>query len=73
MTTQMTIGVLFVFGIDESLYEVRVLSFKEAIRQAAKYTGCDSDLFQKSLNGFEETDIEGIIKLFNHFSQSTIS
>lgn len=65
---------LFVFGFDESLFEVKgVSSFKDAIRQAAEYTGCNSELFLKSLNGFEETDVDGIIKLFNHFSQSPIS
>lgn len=90
-----TMGILFVFGFDESLFEVRTSSFKEAIRQAAVYTGivkdddavasertvgsCSpratggNDLFQKSLNGFEETDVDGIVRLFNHFSQSVIT
>lgn len=65
-------GFAFVFD-DKGLYEVKASSFKEAIRQTAKYTGCDSDVFLKSLNGFEETDTNGIIELFNHFSPSAIS
>ena len=71
---------LFVFD-DDRLYEAsdapydtndETASFKNAVWKAAEHTGCNTELFEKSLKGFDKTDIEGIVKLFNHFSQSTI-
>lgn len=71
---------LFVFN-DDLLYEAtdapydtddETASFKNAVWKAAEHTGCNTELFEKSLKGFDETDIEGIVKLFNHFSQFTI-
>ena len=63
---------LFIFN-DDSKYEMTcAVSFKDAIWEMAKYTGCGSDLFLKSLKGFDETDIEGLIALHNHFSHESI-
>ena len=64
---------LFVFDDDKQYEAIDVCSFKTAVWQAAEYCGERSDLFQKSLNGFEETDVDGIIKLFNHFSYVSIT
>lgn len=64
---------LFIF-VDESTYEMTcAINFKDAVWEMAKYTGCGSEIFLKSLKGFEPDDIEGIISIFNHFSASTIS
>ena len=63
---------LFIFD-DRCPYEVAcVVSFKDAVWKMAKYTGCGSDLFLKSLKGFDDEDVEGMIALYNHFSCETI-
>lgn len=63
---------LFTF-VDESRYEMKCgISFKDALWEMAKYTGESSELLLKSLNGFEESDIDGIVALFNHFAYHDI-
>ena len=58
---------LFIFD-DGSTYEMNcAISFKDAVREMAKYTGNSTDMFFKCLNGYESDDINGIIDLFNHF------
>lgn len=69
---------LFVF-FDDTFYEADNLdkdkppNFKNALIKAANYLGCDTDLFLKSLNGFEDDDIDGMIKLFNFHSNNIIA
>lgn len=63
---------LFIFS-DDSIYEMEnAVSFKDAIWEMAKYMGEASELLRKSLKGFENTDIDGIINLFNLFAYKTI-
>ena len=47
-------------------------TFKDAIKHLAKYYGEDSELFNKAIKGFEDDDIQGLIKLFNHFAYRSI-
>lgn len=64
---------LFIFQ-DDSIQEVKsIRSFKEVIESVADYHGEKNDLFKKSLNGFEDSDTDGIIALYNHFSCNGIS
>lgn len=64
---------LFVFD-DNTYYEIeRAVSFKEAVWEMAEYTGSECDLLMKSLKGFEESDINGIISLFNMFATCEVS
>lgn len=66
---------LFIFQ-DDSIQEVflkTVVSFKDAILTVADYHGEKNDLFKKSLNGFEDSDTDGMIALYNHFSCNGIS
>lgn len=63
---------LFTF-VDESVYEMKCgISFKDALWEMAKYTGESSELLLKALNGFEESDIDGMVALFNHFAYHSI-
>ena len=63
---------LFTF-VDESIYEMKCgISFKDALWEMAKYTGESSELLLKSLNGFEESDIDSMVALFNHFAYHAI-
>ena len=64
---------LFIFQ-DDSIQEVKtVVSFKDVISIVADYHGEKNDLFKKSLNGFEDSDTDGMIALYNHFSCNGIS
>lgn len=64
---------LFIFR-DDSIQKVKtVASFKEAILAVAGYHEEKKDLFWKSLRGFEDSDTDGMIALYNHFSCNEIS
>ena len=64
---------LFVFA-DESIYEMTcAVSFKDAVWEMAKYTGCGSELLLKCLKGFAFDDIEGMLSIFNHFSSGMVT
>ena len=41
--------------------------------ELAEYTGSDTDLFRKSLKGFDEDDIAGMVDLYNHFAYESIT
>lgn len=59
----------FVFK-DESCFDIRhALSLKEAVLEAAEYTGYNSELFRKALKGFDESDVRGIVDIYNHFTK----
>lgn len=47
-------------------------SFKDAIWEIAKHLGDASEMFRKCLKGYDESDITGIVKLFNHFAYPPI-
>ena len=64
---------LFIFQ-DDRMQKVKTdASFKEAILAVAGYHGEKNDLFCKSLRGFEDSDTDGMIALYNHFSCNGIS
>ena len=59
----------FVFE-DESCFDARrALSLKEAVLEASEYTGYNSELFRKALKGFDESDVRGIVDIYNHFTK----
>lgn len=58
---------LIIFDNDRR-YEVNATDVKDAILKTAQYTGDDSDLFKKALKGFNQSDVEGLVELYNHFS-----
>ena len=59
----------FVFE-DESCFDTRhALSLKEAVLEASEYTGYNSELFRKALKGFDESDVRGIVDIYNHFTK----
>lgn len=61
---------LFVFE-DDSTYEMTCgVSLKDAVWETAKYNGISSELLQKSLRGFENGDVNGVIDLYNLFVHS---
>lgn len=60
---------LFIFG-DDNTTKVIAEDLKRAIYEAGKYIGISSDVFKKALNGFDKTDVKGMIELFNHFSRN---
>lgn len=58
---------LFLFKGNKT-YEMKCsISLKDAIWEMAKYIGTSSDLLRKSLGGFQNEDVSGIIELYNHF------
>lgn len=63
---------LFVFS-DDNRYDMTCgVSFKDAVWEMAKYTGEATEMLQKCLKGYDNTDIAGIVSLFNHFAYQTI-
>lgn len=57
----------FIFE-DGSCFDVRnSLSLKEAVLKASEYAGYASELFRKALKGFDESDVRGVVDLYNHF------
>ena len=62
---------LFIMN-DDSTYGTTTDDFKAAIVELADYTGLNSPLFNKCINGFLNDDIEGLIQLFNQFSYYNI-
>lgn len=62
---------LFVLS-DGSLKTVESSSFKDAVEKLALYLDDYTLLFQKAMKGFEESDILGVIELFDHFASKTI-
>lgn len=62
---------LFIMN-DDSTYGTTTDDFKAAIVKLADYTGLNSPLFNKCINGFLNDDIEGLIQLFNQFSYYNI-
>lgn len=60
---------LFIFENGETK-KISQDTFKKAIFEIAVYVGIcreNNDIFKKSLNGFDDEDISGMIELFNHF------
>ena len=62
---------LFIFDNDTN-YKVDKTYFKDAMLDAFHYNEGNNDLFEKSINGFEESDIKGMVDLYNHFAYISI-
>lgn len=59
----------FVFEDGSSFDIKRALSLKEAVLKASEYTGYASELFRKALKGFDESDVRGVVDIYNHFTK----
>lgn len=60
---------LFIFD-DDTQYDMTCgISFKDAVWEMAKYTGKSSEILSKALNGFDDSDTQGIIELYNSLSR----
>lgn len=58
--------------VNNEYLEPRPPNFKNVTYKVANYLCCDSELFMKSLRGFEEDDVDGMINLLNFHTSNNI-
>lgn len=68
----------YLFVIYDRACPIEILnaeSFKSAIEELSKHDDlvCSLDLFRKCLKGFDENDVDGVISLFEYFSDCKIT
>ncbi len=67
---------IFIYAYDDKISIIEnASSFKDAIYKQSKDEGLaclSGNLFEKALKGFDDDDIDGIISLYNHFSDYSI-
>lgn len=67
---------IFIYAYDDKISIIEnASSFKDAIYKQCKKEGLVSmlgNLLEKALKGFDNDDIDGIISLYNHFSDNII-
>lgn len=50
----------------------KVTDFKSAVERVFEYYNGHNDMFFKGIRGFDNTDVDGIIEFYNHFSHYNI-
>ena len=67
---------IFIYEYDDKISIIEnASSFKDAIYKQCEEEGLTSlsgNLFGKALKGFDNDDIDGIVSLYNHFSDYTL-
>lgn len=67
---------IFIYEYDDKISIIEnASSFKDAIYKQCEEEGLTSlsgNLFGKALKGFDNNDIDGIVSLYNHFSDYTL-
>lgn len=68
---------IFIYAYDDKISIIeKASSFKDAIYKQCKKEGLVSisnNLLEKALKRFDDDDIDGIISLYNHFSDYSIN